>query len=110
MLRHLPNIICLVRIALIWPTIDALYAGRYWTALILVAVCAVYTLGLLLPGSLKRRAAQALMARFPRLQRSARLQKLAAQGGGCGSGCDSCGSNPAKRPTGEHKVQFFRRH
>ena len=24
MLRHLPNIICLVRIALIWPTIDAL--------------------------------------------------------------------------------------
>ena len=41
MLRHLPNIICLVRIALIWPTIDALYAGRYWAALILVAVCAI---------------------------------------------------------------------
>ena len=41
MLRHLPNFICLVRIALIWPTIDALYAGRYWTALILVAVCAI---------------------------------------------------------------------
>ena len=41
MLRHLPNIICLVRIALIWPTIDALYSGRNWTALILVAVCAV---------------------------------------------------------------------
>jgi len=41
MLRHLPNFICLVRIVLIWPTIDALYAGRYWTALILVAVCAV---------------------------------------------------------------------
>ena len=41
MLRHLPNFICLVRIALIWPTIDALYAGHYWTALILVAVCAV---------------------------------------------------------------------
>jgi cardiolipin synthase (CMP-forming) len=41
MLRHLPNFICLVRIALIWPTIDALYAGKYWTALILVAVCAV---------------------------------------------------------------------
>ncbi len=41
MLRHLPNFICLVRIALIWPTIDALYAGRNWTALILVAVCAV---------------------------------------------------------------------
>jgi cardiolipin synthase len=41
MLRHLPNIICLVRIALIWPTIDALYTGQYWTALILVAACAV---------------------------------------------------------------------
>ena len=41
MLRHLPNIICLVRIALIWPTIDALYSGRNWTALILVAICAV---------------------------------------------------------------------
>jgi len=41
MLRHLPNFICLVRIALIWPTIDALYAGRNWTALTLVAVCAI---------------------------------------------------------------------
>jgi cardiolipin synthase len=41
MLRHLPNFICLVRIVLIWPTIDALYAGQYWTALTLVAVCAV---------------------------------------------------------------------
>jgi cardiolipin synthase (CMP-forming) len=40
-LRHLPNFICLVRIALIWPTIDTLYSGNYWTALILVAVCAV---------------------------------------------------------------------
>jgi cardiolipin synthase (CMP-forming) len=41
MLRHLPNFICLVRIALIWPTIDALYSGDYWTALALVFVCAV---------------------------------------------------------------------
>ena|ERR1700741_239446 len=41
MLRHLPNFICLVRIALIWPTIEALVSGRYWTALSLVAVCAV---------------------------------------------------------------------
>lgn len=40
-LRHIPNLICLVRIALIWPTIDALYSGEYWKALILVAVCAV---------------------------------------------------------------------
>jgi cardiolipin synthase len=41
MLRHLPNFICLVRIALIWPTIDSLYSGNYWKALVLVAVCAV---------------------------------------------------------------------
>jgi cardiolipin synthase len=41
MLRHLPNFICLVRIVLIWPTIDALYSGNYWTALALVFVCAV---------------------------------------------------------------------
>src|SRR5688500_18484322 len=41
MLRHLPNFICLVRIALISPTIDSLYSGDYWTALALVFVCAV---------------------------------------------------------------------
>jgi cardiolipin synthase len=41
MLRHLPNFICLVRIALIWPTIDALYSGEYWQALALVFVCAI---------------------------------------------------------------------
>jgi len=41
MLRHLPNFICVVRIALIWPTIDALQAGEYWIALALVAFCAV---------------------------------------------------------------------
>ena len=40
-MRHLPNLICLVRILLIWPTIDALVSGHYWTALVLVAVCAV---------------------------------------------------------------------
>jgi cardiolipin synthase len=41
MLRHLPNFICLVRIALIWPTVVRLQAGDYWAALVLVAVCAV---------------------------------------------------------------------
>ena len=41
MLRHLPNLICVVRIALIWPTIVALQGGEYWTALALVAFCAV---------------------------------------------------------------------
>jgi cardiolipin synthase len=40
-MRHLPNIICLIRILLIWPTIDALSAGHYWTALVLVAIAAV---------------------------------------------------------------------
>jgi cardiolipin synthase len=40
-MRHLPNLICLVRIALIWPTVMALQDGEYWTALVLVAVCAV---------------------------------------------------------------------
>jgi cardiolipin synthase len=40
-MRHLPNIICVIRIVLIWPTIDALYSGLYWTALVLVAVCAI---------------------------------------------------------------------
>lgn len=40
-MRHIPNLICLLRIALIWPTIDALYAGDYWTALVLVFICAV---------------------------------------------------------------------
>jgi len=40
-MRHLPNIICVVRILLIWPTVDALYGGNYWQALALVAVCAI---------------------------------------------------------------------
>jgi cardiolipin synthase len=40
-MRHIPNLICLLRIALIWPTIDALYAGDYWSALLLVFICAV---------------------------------------------------------------------
>ena len=41
MLRHLPNIICVLRIVLIWPTIDALQGGEYWKALALVAFCAI---------------------------------------------------------------------
>lgn len=40
-MRHLPNLICLLRIALIWPTIEALQDNHFWTALVLVAVCAV---------------------------------------------------------------------
>ena len=34
-MRHLPNLICLLRIALIWPILAALHAGRYLTALAL---------------------------------------------------------------------------
>jgi len=39
--RHLPNLICLVRIALIWPTLGALSRGDYAVALLLFAVAAV---------------------------------------------------------------------
>jgi len=40
-MRHLPNLICLVRIALVWPTLDALRAGAYWAALALFIVAAL---------------------------------------------------------------------
>jgi cardiolipin synthase len=40
-MRHIPNLICLLRIALIWPTIVALRAEQYWFALALVAVAAI---------------------------------------------------------------------
>jgi cardiolipin synthase len=40
-MQHLPNIICVIRILLIWPTVLALQAGEFWTALALVAVCAM---------------------------------------------------------------------
>lgn len=80
-----------------------------WVVYAVVALCAAYSFWMFLPGSLKRRIATALMASMPRLRASHRLQKLAAQGGGCRSGCDSCGSSPANQPAHEHKVQLFRR-
>jgi cardiolipin synthase (CMP-forming) len=40
-MRYLPNLICLMRIALIWPIINALHAGRYLLALVLCIVAAV---------------------------------------------------------------------
>jgi cardiolipin synthase len=40
-MRHLPNIICLVRIALIWPILACLLAGRYELTLALFLVAAV---------------------------------------------------------------------
>ena len=73
-----------------------------------VMACALYCLWVFLPASLKRRAAHALIQRSPRLAASRRLQKLARDAGGCGSGCDNCGSSPAQ-PVQQHKVQMFRR-
>lgn len=40
-MRHLPNLICLVRLALIWPVAAALYGGRYGLALALVVLAAI---------------------------------------------------------------------
>lgn len=39
-MRHLPNLICLVRLALIWPTLSALHAGEYRAALALFILAA----------------------------------------------------------------------
>ena len=72
----------------------------------LVGLCAVYSVWLFLPASLKRRAAQALIARSPGLAASRWLQKMAQQTGG--SGCDSCSNAPTKA-VNEHKIQIFRR-
>jgi cardiolipin synthase len=38
--RHLPNLICLVRIGLTWPIVVALYAGNYELAMVLFALAA----------------------------------------------------------------------
>lgn len=40
-MRHLPNIICLARIALVWPLLVALQAGDYPLAVVLFMVAAV---------------------------------------------------------------------
>ena len=40
-MRHLPNIICLVRIALIWPILAALRGGNFDAAMLLFAVAAL---------------------------------------------------------------------
>ncbi len=39
-MRHLPNLICLVRLALIWPVASALHDGRYGPALALFVLAA----------------------------------------------------------------------
>ena len=40
-MRHIPNLICLVRLALIWPVAVALYGGRYGLALALFVLAAI---------------------------------------------------------------------
>jgi cardiolipin synthase len=40
-MRHIPNLICLLRIALIGPILSALHAGEHLTALVLFIVAAV---------------------------------------------------------------------
>ncbi|HEV7432717.1 MAG TPA: CDP-alcohol phosphatidyltransferase family protein [Steroidobacteraceae bacterium] len=40
-MRHLPNIICLCRIALIWPIVDSLLGGSYERTLLLFGVAAL---------------------------------------------------------------------
>ena len=39
-MRHLPNLICLIRLALIWPILTTLHAGDYRSALVLFVVAA----------------------------------------------------------------------
>jgi cardiolipin synthase (CMP-forming) len=39
--RHLPNLICLIRLALIWPIVATLHAGQYRAALVLFVAAAV---------------------------------------------------------------------
>jgi len=39
--RHLPNLICLIRLALIWPVVAALHAGQHLAALALFVAAAV---------------------------------------------------------------------
>jgi cardiolipin synthase (CMP-forming) len=40
-LRHLPNLICVARIALVWPTVAALWSGKFELAMLLFALAAV---------------------------------------------------------------------
>lgn len=74
-----------------------------------VAFCALYSIWMFLPARLKQRAAQALMAKFTRLQNSRILRSAAQQTAGCGSGCSTCGSSQAAapgQPVQEHKVRW----
>ena len=39
--RHLPNLICLIRLGLIWPVLVTLHAGEHFAALGLFVVAAI---------------------------------------------------------------------
>ena len=39
-MRHLPNLICLIRLALVWPILTALHAGEHRLALVLFVIAA----------------------------------------------------------------------
>jgi cardiolipin synthase (CMP-forming) len=41
LVRHLPNFICLIRVALVWPIVATLHAGEHRTALVLFVAAAV---------------------------------------------------------------------
>ncbi len=41
LLRHLPNLICVTRIALVWPIVAALRSGNYDLAMLIFAIAAV---------------------------------------------------------------------
>lgn len=38
---QIPNLICVLRMVLVWPIVDALVTGRYVTALVLVAIAGI---------------------------------------------------------------------
>lgn len=40
-MRHLPNLICIARMALIWPIVASLYAGEYGLTLVLFTFAAI---------------------------------------------------------------------
>lgn len=75
-----------------------------------VACCAAYAAWTLSPAALKRFIANALMARSRTLRASRRLQALARQDGGCGSGCGGCAGSgqPDRGAVKQPKVRITR--
>lgn len=74
-----------------------------------VALCAGYCVWLFMPAGMRRRMANALLRRFPRLEASTTLQTAAQDSAGCGSSCGNCASTGARPPAQEHKVHWAKR-